>query len=887
MEMIKETWKRRLIFFLSLCVLTFSLGSPLAIAEDGAAADPSAAIPPPEPACFQFNLIQGWNMISLPFATDPSPLVVFAELPKPWYLVEYDPVEQRYIPYAQIALKPGVGYWLYSSQAIRFIVTGIPLAVLSVHPLSLGWNLVGYPFLREVSVQDALKVRVNRGGQSYSLEEAFQTGILSAGVYTFWGGERYLSVKDDIGRFQPGLAYWVKVNALPAAAGESLAAVPLTEIVFNGLGIEGSKIASWALKKAAKALLEKAGDWQAEKGNGWLLSLLGGSKGSSKEVLDRLNEMGQQLTEIQASLARIEQDFGQLFKQMGHMEAKLIDTILNAQIKDYVNRIDTHYNANSPDGLYYFTNGKTPTTPNIAADTLNFYNNVKGSWDILNCVNGIHKGIVPSDGSYGILDTWVDSNVLTQTTTWTFQPQRLMDYYLGFEDYFAGLLFYEYRGVQVYTEALNYGDPSGVTSANWLTVGPESYQNWLNGDVNRFLVCVGRMVAHAANLGATDPNDPLFKAGAEVLARAQFFALQTLNQEHYGMRGAILATTDALINTNMAVISNSGKGVSTSTKATVIAIPNGPAYDRWQDNASFLGQSTDWALLLADWGELDPSLIGTGYRVRLSTPAGLPFFPLSPLFSYDRYDDSYSPTITGTVYYGCGFGWARVGGAQQFGAVDPAVGSGLNPQWTLDVNNIVFSQAGDPQGKKGLQWTKNDGIGDLSLSPGVQFTVDAQWYHKNTYSCGVQGAIQDLRHFTCPSIISSDPFLTTLRATYQVDCNIGSMTDCLNFRFNLDTWVRVWDYNTKNWVNTNWRWFGTAVQGHSPKWNVQYGTNGVVTQSLALTLIPGHQYGLCIGLNTDCYLKADNGGQYPAPQGTTVRNMRASITLKGATFSFP
>ncbi|MEI6531138.1 MAG: hypothetical protein WCN99_06595, partial [bacterium] len=65
MEMIKETWKRRLVFVLVLCVLSFSLSILPAIAEDGAAADPSAATPLPEPVLHQFHLVAGWNLISL------------------------------------------------------------------------------------------------------------------------------------------------------------------------------------------------------------------------------------------------------------------------------------------------------------------------------------------------------------------------------------------------------------------------------------------------------------------------------------------------------------------------------------------------------------------------------------------------------------------------------------------------------------------------------------------------------------------------------------------------------------------------------------------------------------------------------------------------------
>ncbi|MCX5970499.1 MAG: hypothetical protein NTV14_03210, partial [Coprothermobacterota bacterium] len=663
--MIKETWKRRLIFVLMLCVLTFSLGPPLAIAEDGAVADPGVSMPLPEPILHQFHLVAGWNLISLPFVTDPSPLVVFAELPKPWFLAEYDPVEHSYHPYTQVSLRPGVGYWLRVPEAVNFTLQGTSVTLRNAYPLVEGWNLVGYPFPVEVSWDDATKAKVERGGHTYSLQQAFDAGILSADIYS-WRDDRYFSVMSELRKFSPGYGYWIKLNNLPVMDGNAVESVNL---VFEPGGI-AADIASKLLEAAYEGVKEGAKDWAKEKACGWVTSLLTGSKGESAQVLDRLNQMEGQLQDIQASLARIENDFTQLFAQLKQMQAQIIDTILNAQVKGYINTIDTHYNTNSPEGLAYFTNGKTPTTPGIVDKVSQFCTNVTDAWDILNCVNGIHLAIVPPGGSDGLLDSWLSANILTNTATWTFQPQRLMDYYMAYESYFAGLLFYEYRGVQIYTEALNHRDPTGGDANEYLN---DTYTPNLSSEVDRFLIGAARLVAYSANLTTTSTTDPLFLGGQDVMSRAQFFAIQTRDEGTYGMRTAILTTADALKPTGnptpLVSLTNSGKARSLNASATILRVPEGLAYDLWDSSASptfnnFLGPSTDWLLLQGNFGAASPQDLGNGWNVQL-TDSILPA-TVSPSFPVNTYDDGYHLSATGTILYGLGLGWARLGGPQQF-----------------------------------------------------------------------------------------------------------------------------------------------------------------------------------------------------------------------------
>ena len=859
MEMIQEMWKRRLIFFLSLCVLTFSLGILPAIAEDGTA----------EPVLHQFHLVAGWNLISLPFVTDPSPLLVFAGLPAPWFLAEYDAVEHSYHPYTQVSLRPGVGYWLRVPEAVNFTLQGTSVTVRNSCNLLEGWNLVGYPFLGEIGWDDTARARLEWGGQIYSLQQAFDAGILAGDIYS-WREDRYFSVKNELRKFSPGYGYWVKLN-VPSPGGEGVQYVS-ANLVFEPGGI-ASDIASKLLHAAYSGVKQGAKSWTEKKACGWVMSLLTGNKGQGAEVLARLDQMEAQLQDIQASLARVEADFTQLFAQLKQMQAKIIDTILNAQVKDYINRIGTHYNLPTPEGLAYFTQGKTPTTPNIQADVAQFCSNVTGAWDIPVCVDGIHNAIAPSDGSDGLLDSWLAANILTNTATWTFQPQRLMDYYLAYESYFAGLLFYEYRGIQIYTETLNQRDPTGQLTQNYLD---RYYTPNLRAEVDRFLIGAARLVIYSANLTTTSTTDPLFQGGQDVLSRAQFFAIQTRDEDSFGMRAILLTTADALKPTGnptpLVNLANPGKGLSFSASATILRVPEGTAYDLWDSSSSptfntFLGSSANWLLLQVNFGPASPAEIGNGWNVRLADSV-LPL-PVSPAFAVNAYTDGYQLSTTGTILYGLGLGWARPGGAQQFAST--LSGGILNNSWVLDINTL----RGQESGKGGsCTYSQANGFSDRSFSPGVRFSAKGG----ATYRLDINGIYQNLRGFLYTGAI---PLQAKVRVTYQLDLWLGKWPDA-GGDTQLGAWIGIFDYTTKQWAagSSIWNWNAHGGQSSSG-WNKQYGTNCIVTQELQPTLLTGHNYGFCIGISSSTWITKN-----PATGNLSYNESRNWITFKGATIRF-
>jgi hypothetical protein len=156
---------------------------------------------------FTFHLQPKWNMISLPVITDPHPSNVLSSLTGTWYLYQWDPINRVYLTKNQITLEPGEGYWLKVSTPQDLVVQGQPYNQDLTLSLSLGWNLVGYPFLFPSSWSSP---RILYNGNLYTLDQAALNNIITPYVYT-WNGISYDNVK-SIGSFQPGKGYWFKAK---------------------------------------------------------------------------------------------------------------------------------------------------------------------------------------------------------------------------------------------------------------------------------------------------------------------------------------------------------------------------------------------------------------------------------------------------------------------------------------------------------------------------------------------------------------------------------------------------------------------------------------------------------------------------------------------------
>jgi len=165
---------------------------------------------PPPSNFFNLNLSQGWNAISLPLVTDPRPATVFQGVKGDWALFWWDPTLPGpngmggYVMNPNLA--PGKGYWMKifgGSQVVT--ISGSPCQESPFNiPLYSGWNMIGNPFLKEMSVGLIL---VETQGGLMTIEEAMNTGVISP--FFLYNGTGYELIFAS-GQFVPGKGYWVK-----------------------------------------------------------------------------------------------------------------------------------------------------------------------------------------------------------------------------------------------------------------------------------------------------------------------------------------------------------------------------------------------------------------------------------------------------------------------------------------------------------------------------------------------------------------------------------------------------------------------------------------------------------------------------------------------------
>jgi hypothetical protein len=226
-------------------------------------------------------------------------------------------------------------------------------------------------------------------------------------------------------------------------------------------------------------------------------------------------------------------------------------------------------------------------------------------------------------------------------------------------------------------------------------------------------------------------------------------------------------------------------------------------------------------------------------------------------------------TTTGTITYGLGMGWARLGGPQQFAAIYP--GGTVNPSWAINSNSVGKSESCKEQ----TTLATNDGLTDRRLAPGLQFSASTD---SGKYESKVTGYIQDERGFIYQG---RDPLQMTVRVTFQADVYFGNNNVGYG-TFKLYAWRGLYDRTASQWVAnsyTSWSFWNPDIMKH----DLQFGTKGVVTQECNVSLVPGHTYGWIVGVQSDTDMKAAND---PYSAGLDVRNMRSILYLKGVTLHF-
>lgn len=129
----------------------------------------------------------GWSLFSAPVEAQPtdvrgqlgddlSRIQVFQ-----YYDLEYyDPSHPLHVD-----IQAGIGYWIFLDRATRLDFEGYrtdPAKSIEI-PLAAGWNLIGNPY--ETKVIDGDDLKVVRGGETLSLNEALGRGWLFPEIYEY------------------------------------------------------------------------------------------------------------------------------------------------------------------------------------------------------------------------------------------------------------------------------------------------------------------------------------------------------------------------------------------------------------------------------------------------------------------------------------------------------------------------------------------------------------------------------------------------------------------------------------------------------------------------------------------------------------------------------
>lgn len=151
------------------------------------------------------NLNRSWNLVSLPIVTNPSPNVVFASLPEPWYYYVWDPINATWLTRSTGTVGLSKGFWLRLPSATTFEITG-PINPNPQTEISVvtGWNLIGLPYHRAINRSN---VQVRSGSTTVSLDQAIANNWLRPYIY-YWEGGAYHSIPAG-GNFNPLYGYWV------------------------------------------------------------------------------------------------------------------------------------------------------------------------------------------------------------------------------------------------------------------------------------------------------------------------------------------------------------------------------------------------------------------------------------------------------------------------------------------------------------------------------------------------------------------------------------------------------------------------------------------------------------------------------------------------------
>ncbi|OPL15622.1 MAG: hypothetical protein AVO38_10200 [delta proteobacterium ML8_D] len=289
---------------------------------------------------------------------------------------------------------------------------------------------------------------------------------------------------------------------------------------------DGFSFSGDLLQKVLDGLLDGASGEIGGNVMGLILNLLGWGGGGGDDQ-KYLTAMSQKLDQIVSMLNDIENSLDALMKQLKITEEEIL-----ANTNDPTNAI-TQINSSHQELQGLSTN----KAGSVDQETLaNFTNRAENVYNIYSLINAIHDAIIPPTiAKSPVLNNFADLSLN--------KGNSITDSYLGLEQYFSQLLYYQMEGINIIVETKTYRAKAGLPQIDGRDAS--AYMNFftssiLQPEVDNFMDNVYRMILSQANL--IDGSGFLPSEAEDILSRANFFRIKALNEDHFGLRATLIAT---------------------------------------------------------------------------------------------------------------------------------------------------------------------------------------------------------------------------------------------------------------------------------------------------------------------------------------------------------
>lgn len=533
------------------------------------------------------------------------------------------------------------------------------------------------------------------------------------------------------------------------------------------------------LNKVVSGLISGASGQIGNQAMGQILSLLGwGSNDSGNS--QALQDMDAELADIEQTLVQIQQELANLETELQITEEEII-----ANTNDptgAITEIGTFMNE-----LEGMADGVPPGGGN-QTQIVAFADQVEGGFRIENDVNTIYSAIIPPDSvKVPVLDNYTDLAINKVD-----QGSDLSDAYLGLEQYFTQLVYHQMRGVDLVVEAKQAlaaaGQPAGTSASQYLL---QFRTTQLAPEVQNFLDNAWRLVLSQADLQSTSgflPNEAV-----DIGSRAEFLAIQLLDDDHFGLRAVEIVTADWAGKMGNEDVTADCPGNEWSALASTTTTVTGPTYDYWAGDTVM--SSSTYTVMTYDFG-----MPSTGdYSIQ-----GPGFMDLGSA-SVQEYDDDYVvDSSQGTIVYGCAVGSTRTGALDGF-AEHVTIRTWIHPGAT----NVTCTGAA---GENYIGINGNNSNDSYSGTNEVDYTF--------VYGGSTQASV-------------SIPFSANPVGSEAVSCNAdsgGSADATMGYS------IGVWDATAGNAP------VGYVGGSQSVYTNDSASVNRTITQTFTFTASPNHTY---------------------------------------------